>query len=136
MKLIHLAVIGAALTLGACDNNADKMAQLRGTNYMTTQDGVNIALAFDAENNTVHGQIVNLYNGPYSINGNKIQFGNLATTMMMGPEQAMNVEQAYLQFMNTAKTYEITDSQLILRNADGQEIIFDQVDVIPDPVNE
>lgn len=136
MKFKYFAIIGTVAALAACDNNADMAASLRGNNYMANTDGVNIALAFDPDNNTVHGQVVNLYNGPYVIDGNKIKFGNLATTMMMGPMPAMNVEQAFLQFMNTADTYEIQDSKLIIRNSDGQEIVFDQVDVIPEPVNE
>ncbi len=138
MNVKYFAIIGAVAALAACDNKTTNNADaLRGTNYMaTTTDGVNIALSFDPENDTVHGQIVNLYNGPYSIDGNQIKFGDFATTMMMGPQNAMNVEQAYFQFMQGAQTYEITDSQLILRDNNGQEIIFDQVDVIPEPVNE
>ena len=81
-------------------------------------------------------QIVNLYNGPYIADGNKIKFGNMATTMMMGPQPAMEVEQQFLQFMNTADTYEISDSKLTIKNADGQEIVFEQVAEIPQPVNE
>ncbi len=138
MNLKYFALAGAMAALAACDNSTAQQNPdvLKGTNYMAQQNGVNIALAFDPNDMTVHGQIVNLYNGPYIADGNKIKFGNMATTMMMGPQPAMEVEQQFLQFMNTADTYEISDSKLTIKNADGQEIVFEQVAEIPQPVNE
>ncbi len=138
MNLKYFALAGAMAALAACDNSTAQQNPdaLKGTNYMAQQNGVNIALAFDSNDMTVHGQIVNLYNGPYIADGNKIKFGNMATTMMMGPQPAMEVEQQFLQFMNTADTYEISDSKLTIKNADGQEIVFEQVAEIPQPVNE
>ncbi|MDE6571114.1 MAG: META domain-containing protein [Alphaproteobacteria bacterium] len=138
MNLKYFALAGAMAALAACDNSTPQQNPdaLKGNNYIAQQDGVNIALAFDPNDMTVHGQIVNLYNGPYIADGEKIKFGNLATTMMMGPQNAMEVEQAFLQFMNTADTYEISDSKLTIKNADDQEIVFDQVAEIPTPVNE
>ncbi|MBD5388671.1 META domain-containing protein [bacterium] len=137
MKLKYFAILGTVAAVAACDRTTTQNPEmLRGTNYVANQDGVNIVLSFDPANNTVHGQVVNLYNGPYRADGNTIEFGNVASTMMMGPQKAMAVEQEYFQFLRGTQTYEINDSQLIIRNANGQEIVFDQVDVIPDPVNE
>lgn len=138
MNLKYFAMIGAVAALAACDraNTAQNPEMLKGNNYMATQDGVNIALAFDPTDMTVHGQIVNLYNAPYVVDGNKIKFGDMATTMMMGPQKAMDVERGYFQFMQGAQTYEIDDNKLILQNADGQEIVFEQIDVIPETVND
>ena len=136
MKLKCLALVGTVVALAACDRGTNNADALRGTNYLANQDGVNIALSFDPANNTVHGQIVNMYNGPYTIDGNKITFGNIATTMMMGPADAMAVEQEYLEFMRGTTTYELGAETLTIRGANGQEIVFEQVDVIPEPVNE
>ena len=48
--------------------------------------------------------------------------------MMMGPMDAMQTEQDYFQFMATVESYDLTDGRLTLKNADGKEIVFQQVE--------
>jgi heat shock protein HslJ len=63
----------------------------------------------------------NTYNGPYTVNGNQIKIGPLASTMMAcsDPAGIMDQEQQYLAALGTAATYQIEGNVLELRTADG-----------------
>ncbi len=128
--------IGAALcvlALAACgDNSNNNAAALKGANFVSEQPATNITMTFDPTEMRVSGRVVNMYNGAYTVDGNKIKFDNMATTMMMGPADAMEAEQTYMQFLPTVETYELSNGRLTLKNADGVEIIFQQVETLPD----
>jgi heat shock protein HslJ len=63
----------------------------------------------------------NTYSGSYTVNGNQIQIGPLASTMMAceDPAGLMDQEQQYLAALQTATTYQIEGNVLQLRTADG-----------------
>ncbi len=63
----------------------------------------------------------NTYNGPYTVNGNQITIGPLASTMMAcsDPAGIMDQEQQYLTALGTAATYQIENNVLELRTSDG-----------------
>ena len=125
MNLRIIALAAGVLALGACDSTKPQNPEmLKGGEFATEMNGVNITLNFDPQNTRVYGKIVNSYNGGYEADGNKIKFTPFASTMMMGPENAMKVEQSYFVFMNTADTYELKDKTLRIKNTDGQEIVF------------
>ena len=83
----------------------------------------------------VYGRVVNLYNGGYSAEDDNIKFDGFASTMMMGEPEAMAVEQEYFQFMPTVETYEYSDGKLTLIGNDGKEIVFVQVETLPESEN-
>ena len=62
----------------------------------------------------------NTYNGPYTVNGNQIKIGPLASTMMAcgDPPGIMEQEQQFLAALGTAATYQIENNVLELRTAD------------------
>ena len=63
---------------------------------------------------------VNTYGGEYATEDpDKISIGELATTMMAGPEDAMAQEAAFLVALKSAATYRATVNELELRTADG-----------------
>ena len=66
----------------------------------------------------------NSFGGSYSVNGDKIQFSQLASTMMacMQPEGIMEQEQVILQYLNQAQTYRFEDGRLVLV-VSGQETL-------------
>ncbi len=128
MKMKLFAACACALALAACGDNAPNPDELRGANFAADMGGTQITLTFDENEMQAGGQIVNLYHGPYVVDGNKMQFGEMATTMMMGPEQAMLAEQEYLQFLATVETYDLKNGQLILRNGDGKEFVFTEIE--------
>jgi heat shock protein HslJ len=63
----------------------------------------------------------NSYNGSYTINGNQITIGPLASTRMAcsAPEGVMEQEAQYLAALETAATYQIEGTVLELRTQDG-----------------
>ena len=62
----------------------------------------------------------NTYNGPYEVNGNKISFGLMMSTMMACPPSTMNQEMGYLGALEIAATFEVTEDSLTMFDADGE----------------
>ena len=131
-KYLFAGVCALALALAACDNNTQNPELLKGANFISAQPGTNIVLSFDPNEMRVYGRVVNLYNGAYTVDGDEIKFNDFATTMMMGAPDAMETEAEYFQFMPTVEKYELTDGTLTLIGNDGKEIIFEQVEKIPE----
>lgn len=136
MNIKSFAVLAGVLALAACGDNTPNPEMLKGANFVATGNGTDITLSFDANEMRVNGQVVNLYNGTYTAEGNQIKFSPFASTMMMGPMDAMQTEQDYFQFMTTVETYDLTDGRLTLKNADGKEIVFQQVEPTAEVVEE
>lgn len=129
MKLRTMALAVSVLALTACGKGPEQNPEmLKGGQFITEMNGVNITLNFDPTDMRVYGKIVNNYNGAYQASGDKIEFGPFASTMMMGPEAAMKVEQNYFVFMDSAQTYELKDNTLSIKNANGQKITFKKLD--------
>ncbi len=128
----NLIMAGAAtLMMAACDMNAQNPDLLKGANFVANQPAATITLSFAPDEMRVNGQVVNLYNGAYTVDGNKIKFDGFASTMMMGEPDAMATETEYFQFMPMVETYELGDGILTLRAADGTEMVFTQVAELP-----
>ena len=135
MKFKLLMAGVCALTLAACNENSNNPEMLKGANFVSAQPGVDITLSFDPNDMRVYGRVVNLYNGGYSADDDNIKFDGFASTMMMGDPEAMAIEQEYFQFMPTVETYDYSDGKLTLIGNDGKEIIFVQVETLPDATN-
>ncbi|MCP4359911.1 MAG: META domain-containing protein, partial [Chloroflexi bacterium] len=74
-------------------------------------------------NNNISGDSgCNTFNGGYTASGSIISIGPLATTQKFCQEGINNQEHAYLAALQSAATYTISGSQLILRNASGVEV--------------
>ena len=124
-------LLASILALTACSDSTPNPEALKGANFVSAASGADIVLSFDAEEMRVNGKVVNLYNGSYTAEGDKITFSPFASTMMMGPQEAMQTEQDYFQFMPTVESYELSDGRLTLKNAEGKEIVFQQVEELP-----
>lgn len=131
MNLKPFALAAGILALAACGESKPNPELLKGANFVAAGNGADITLSFATDEMRVNGRVVNIYNGGYEVNGDQIKFGPFASTMMMGPRDAMQTEQDYFQFMATVDTYSLTDGRLTLKNADGKEIVFQQVETIP-----
>ena len=123
------------LALVACGDASQNPDVLKGANFVSAQPGVDITLSFDPNEMRVYGRVVNLYNGGYSAEDDNIKFDGFASTMMMGEPEAMAIEQEYFQFMPTVETYEYSDGKLTLIGNDGKEIVFVQVETLPESEN-
>lgn len=68
----------------------------------------------------------NSYFGEYTVNGNEISFGPLASTEMacMDPEGIMQQEQEYLHFLSEVVTFEMKGDQLVLKKAVQDQLTF------------
>ena len=128
MNIKSFAMLAGVLALTACGDGTPNPELLKGANFVAAGNDVDITLNFDANEMRVNGQVVNLYNGSYQVDGDKITFSPFASTMMMGPMEAMQTEQDYFQFMTTVESYDLKDGRLTLKNADGKEIVFQQVE--------
>ena len=64
----------------------------------------------------------NQFNGPYTISGQSLRIGPLATTNIACDEGVAAQEQAYLQALQSTTSYELSGNQLILRDGSGREV--------------
>ena len=132
MNIKPFALAAGIMALAACSDNTPQPKEFNGGNFVSQQPGATITMTLDPAEGRVHGRVVNVYNGTYTIDGNNIKFGEMVTTMMMGPQDAMATEREYLTFMPTVETYNYQDGKLTLVGVDGKEIVFEQVEELPD----
>ncbi len=72
------------------------------------------------------GKIVNNMMGNYTLKADSgIVFSPVATTMMMGPQKAMQVEQNFLQTLPKVTTYQMDGNSLVLITDDGTKMVFE-----------
>jgi heat shock protein HslJ len=67
----------------------------------------------------------NRYFGPYEVSGSSLTVGMLGSTMMFcgEPEGVMDQEQAFLDAMQSAASFEVSAEQLLILNGDGQVVL-------------
>ena len=114
-----------ALGLTACT----KSENIKGNEYvmLDAPNGAEITLMFSDTDNRASGKVVNRYFGTYTIDGNKLTFGPMASTMMMGPEPLMQAEYQYLQDLPKTVSYEATSNGLTLNLSDNRQLKFKKV---------
>jgi len=68
---------------------------------------------------------VNTYSGSYTTGGvNDFSVGEIAGTMMAGPEPDMEAEAAYMGLLEDAASFHATDTTLTLFGSDGAESLI------------
>lgn len=81
-------------------------------------------ISFDEASGRVHGNAgVNLFNGTYTLDGKKLSLGDLATTMMAGPEESMNLESQVLGALGRAESVKTSPDKLQLLSSDGKVLL-------------
>lgn len=127
MKKIFLALVLVLAMVGCTSANKKATAGLTGTWQVVqllgdvvpeTMSDVNVQFAEDWQFGGQTG--VNRVRGTYSLDGDKITFGETATTKMMGDSISDLVEQYYLTALNNTISYAITDSALYLLGVDDE----------------
>ena len=94
-------------------------------NNDTTIIGNSPTLEFEGD--TVSGNAsCNTYSGSYQIKGETISFGPLARTEMycMEPEWVMDQEQTYLEILEAAQRFELTENILTIYSDSGATVTF------------
>ena len=67
----------------------------------------------------------NSYGGAYQVNGEKISTGPIATTLMACVDPGvMEQEQTFLAYLQDAKTYNLSEGQLLIFRSDGKALRF------------
>jgi heat shock protein HslJ len=122
MKKI-LSILTSLLFLTACQK---EVPSIRGNEYILTEtpENVEITLAFAPNENRFFGKAVNRYFGTYQIDGNQLILGAVGSTMMMGPEKAMDAEQQYFQDLARVKTFQVTEDTLTITLSNDKKLIF------------
>ncbi|MFN2201662.1 MAG: META domain-containing protein [Caldilineaceae bacterium] len=106
-------------------------AGLAGTRWLLTDLGgeavpadVAVTAAFGEDGNLSGTSGCNNYSTQYEVDGQSITISpQMMSTMMMCPDPAMQVEQAYQQALLTATSFEITGDTLVLMDESGTAIL-------------
>lgn len=119
MRKIHLSFLCLLIFMSvSCSTGANSVAsvsisQANGKEFILSNmyEGMKINITF--EKNMVYGfSGVNRYSGVYLIKDGKITFGEMISTMMAGPEDAMNAERNFLILLNTGGIFSFDGSVL------------------------
>ena len=122
-------VVLAILALSAC-SSSDSSQALTGHIWVLTElngkaplPDTTITAEFDEEGKVGGSASCNSYNTTYTVDGNKITFGeHAATTLMACPEPIMKQENAFFDVLKNAATFEIVEDGLTLYDNDGNAL--------------
>lgn len=125
MKKICALVLG--LMLAAC--NKEATPEIKGNDYilLDAPEGMEITLSFAPDASEFYGQAVNRYFGNYKLDGNKIKFSTVGSTMMAAPEPMMNAETNYFKALDNIENISIENGNLIL-SGDNSKLKFQLID--------
>jgi heat shock protein HslJ len=84
---------------------------------------INTTAIFSEVGNLAGSAACNQYHTTYQVNDSQIRIGPVATTRMMCPESVMQQEMEYLNALQSAASYEIQGSDLILFNANDTKAV-------------
>lgn len=123
-RFYFFAVLVIFFVLAGCDNKNELLGNWQIESLI--KDGVYQQIAvsdinFLMEENhffVAGNSGVNRFHGIVKMKGKKIIIENLASTRMMGSEEAMEYEDLFLQTITGTLDYEIKDNKLKIINAD------------------
>lgn len=123
LTLVALVVVALVALLSGCggeDNAPNAPTMLQGSWKLETLGGsaadpaVPSTLSFD-EGKVTGNAGVNTFNGDYDApSDGELTIGPLASTMMAGPDNAMQQEAAFLEALNDTRAFTTEDGALIL----------------------
>ncbi len=135
MKALSFGSISAAillLLLSACGGNLSS-DPLKGTGWTLT--AINDTPSLSNTSVTIEftdGQMggssgCNSYGGAYKASGNKISTDSINMTLMACLDAGvMEQESAFLEILQNAQTFELTEGQLLILSSDGKSLRFSQ----------
>jgi len=84
----------------------------------------NVTVTFNAGGSLGGQAPVNIYSGSYTTSGNALSVGDdIISTMMAGTEEQMQAEFAFFSALKGSVGYSIVDSNLIITDEDGKELL-------------
>lgn len=110
---------------------AGEQGTLAGTTWTLTDSSMSEAsltqftITAEFTEDSMAGQApVNTYSTSYQVEGNQIEFGPVAATMMAGEPQATSAEGAYFALLSTVTGFEQTAEELILTAGEEPVLMF------------
>lgn len=132
LGLLKLIKVGSAVRQSSQSNGS-----LAGTSWQVEDvaaggviDGSNLTLVF-GDNGMINGSSgCNQYTGGFAVNGNKLDVGKVAATMMACAPALMDLEQKFLAVLNGAQEYSIDAEKrkLTIIATNGQTLTAAQID--------
>jgi heat shock protein HslJ len=114
------------LVLAACgDDEGSDATPLEGTTWtLTSVDGTDAAADATGQLTLADGQAsgstgCNSLNGSYTLEGDALSFGPMATTQMACEEPLMTQETAVLAILEAAESYTIDGDELTITSPEG-----------------
>lgn len=133
MKKIIMLIFSAMFLSFSCattssstkDSSTFNMKKIMGKEFVLENmyKDLSITIGFEADRVFGFGGI-NRYFGPYKLDGDKIEFKNLATTMMAGHPKDMEAEKNYLDMLAKATNISLDKNTLTLKLSTGKELVF------------
>ena len=129
--LTTLVFVLGTIALSACASESTSlegklwhMKSYRGAEGQMLETLPDVRTTAEFANGQVGGNAAcNSYNGPYEVNGNKINLGLMMSTMMACPQEIMDQETGYLAGLEQAATFEVTEDSLKMFDADGEIVL-------------
>jgi heat shock protein HslJ len=123
---------GGSSTGGGSGGSSTSAADLDGSSWRLTgwsvssQDPNDFTITAEFKDGRVGGKsAVNQYGGPYTAGDDgSISFGDLASTMMAGPEPDMKAERIYLELLAAAGEFRIEGDTLTLSDSQGNDSLI------------
>ena len=127
--MLAAALVALALAAAAAAGCGESTPTLEGTSWKLTgwaissQDSIYFTITAEFLDGRIAGtSAVNQYGGPYTAGDDgSFSVGDLASTMMAGPEADMQAETTFITLLSAAKKYEIDGDTLTLFDAAGTE---------------
>ncbi len=127
----ELATTGEPYEEGSVGSAGDSGNALAGTAWVLDDstieaeaiDRAEVTITFEEAELTGRAP-VNTYFGGYTVQGERIEIGELGVTLMAGPEKLMAAEAQYLALLGAAQRFEVGEDLLVLEAEDGGFLAF------------
>lgn len=122
MKKIYTLILALLFTTACQQEN------FKGNEYLLTDNTTDtpVTIGFDKNENRFFGKAVNNYFGSYQLEGSKISFSQVGSTMMMGSPEGMALEQSYFKELSDVDSYQEKGNTLTLILKNGKRLSFEK----------
>jgi heat shock protein HslJ len=132
LALLFGALVALATAAAVVAGCGESSPSLEGTAWRLTgwsvssQDPNDFTVTAEFKDGRIGGtSAVNQYGGPYTAGDDgSFSVGELASTMMAGPEEDMRAETTYMTLLAAAKQYAVDGETLTLSDANGNESLI------------
>ena len=129
---VAIAAVGLVACSGSKKNYAnltahewilDKVEHVDSASQIVIPQERELRMAFADSTQAVYGMApCNGFFGPFTVDGDNMTIGSLATTMAYCPD--MPFESAYLAWLKDVATYKATENTLTLRDANNKVTLY------------